>query len=147
MVEVLRVFRRDRARVACVGEQHFILGLDLAADYGAEVIHRVTGGRDVFRVDIVGRQVTFAAVNKAMACKVNQDAVVVFGHRRQPGVDFTAYIGERGFRAGQHVHILGFEVAALRTDQRGKDRLRIPLREEKLIGDLSLLSSGDQFLL
>src|SRR5215475_9509904 len=65
-VEVLDVLGRDRPGMARVGEQHLPLCLDLAADRGAEFVHREAGFGDALFFEIVRCQISLATADEAV---------------------------------------------------------------------------------
>ena len=119
--------------MAGVGQQHFPLALDLRAHVAAQRIHPVTGSRDIFEIDVVGRQICLAAINEAMAGEINQYPIVVFGDRGQPFFEFITEARERGSGTHQFVHVFRAKISALGADQDRVDRFRIALRKLKLL--------------
>src|SRR5262249_12393277 len=79
-----RVVGCDGAVVAGVGHQPLVGGVDAAADDLAERLHGIAGAGNVLGVQIVRREIRFAAENKSVAGKVDEDAVFWFGNVRQP---------------------------------------------------------------
>src|SRR5262249_38821759 len=107
-VEALDVFGRDRPGVARVGEEHLPLCLALAADRGAEVVHRESGYGDTLFFEIVRRQISLASADEAVSGEVDDDAIIGLRRAGKPDVDLSAEVGESRLLVGQNVYVLGF---------------------------------------